>query len=80
MQNWNVEKGPEKTCHLFFVENIQKNQMLVKLIGQCIPDGNGRGIARDTKKNMFIFKTWQKNGNKVGTVYKVGILLYISDF
>ena len=32
----------------FFVENILKPQfLLVKLIGQGITDGKGRGIARD---------------------------------
>ena len=33
---------------------------LVKLIGQWTPDGDGRGIARDIKKNIFIFKTRQQ--------------------
>ena len=41
---------------------------LVKLIGQWIPDGDGREIARDIKKIIFIFKTWPKNGNKVGMI------------
>ena len=45
---------------------------LEKLIGQWIPDRNGRGIARDIKKNYFHFQNATKTGNKVGTIYKVG--------
>ena len=40
-------------------------------------DGKGRGIARDILKNKSIFKTLQKNGNKVATIYKAGTLVYI---
>ena len=50
------------------VENIQKRQLLVKFIGQCIPDGDGRGIARDIKKKLFSFSKVDKNCNKVWTV------------
>ena len=58
----------------FFVENIQTHQFfLVKLIGQCIPDGNGRGIARDINKKIH-FQNSTKNVNKVES------LLYISAF
>ena len=47
----------------FVVENIQKlNFFLVKLIGQCIRDGDGRGIARDLKKKYFHFQNSTKNG------------------
>ena len=69
--------------HFFVVvENIHnRKKNLEKFIMQWILDGNGRGIARDLKKNIFIFMT--KNGNtvwtilkaemyKVGTIYKVG--------
>ena len=45
---------------------------LEKLIGQWIPDRNGRGIRRDIKKKYFHFQNATKNGNKVGTIYKVG--------
>ena len=34
-----------------------------------IPDGEGRGIARNIlKKNIFYFQNSSKTGNKVGTV------------
>ena len=68
MQNWNVEKGPGKTCHFFslFFENIQKhNFFFIKLIGQRIQDGDGRGIARDIKQKKSFLKL-DKNGNKFG--------------
>ena len=56
-----------------FFENIQKRQFfLVKLIGHWIPNGDGRGIARDIKKKLFNFQNSTKNGNQVGTIYKVG--------
>ena len=42
---------------------------LVKLIGQWIPDGEGRGIAWDIKKNIFIFKTLQKMVQKLVSWY-----------
>ena len=45
---------------------------LEKMIGQWIPDRDERGIARDIKKNYFYFWNATKNGNKVGTIYKVG--------
>ena len=57
--------------NFFVVENIQKHQFfLEKLIGQWIPDRDGRGIARDIKNNYFHFQNLKKNGNKVGTIYK----------
>ena len=39
---------------------------LEKLIGQWILDRNRQGIARDIKKNISIFKTWQKMVTKFG--------------
>ena len=45
---------------------------LVKLISQWIPNGNGRGIARDIKKNIFNFKTRQKMVTKLGQFKKLG--------
>ena len=63
----------------FFVENIQKRQFfLEKLIGQRIPDRDGRGIARDIKKNYFHFQNLTKNGNKVWTISKAEITLLFS--
>ena len=44
---------------------------LVKLTGQWIPNCDGRGIARDIKKN-FIFKTWQKTVTNLGQFTKLG--------
>ena len=44
---------------------------MVKLIGQRIPDGDGRGIGRDIKKNIFIFKTRQKMVTKLGQFKKL---------
>ena len=64
MQNWNVYKGPRKTCNFF--------SFWAKLIGQLILDGNGQGIARDIKKNNFHFQNATKKYNKVGTIYKIG--------
>ena len=49
-------------------------------ISLFILDGDGRGIARDIKKNYFYFQNSTKNGNKVGTIYKVGTLLCLSAF
>ena len=68
--------------HAFFVvvENIQKRQIFKNKIGQWIPDSDGRGIARDIKTNYFYFQNSTKNGNKVGTIYKVGTLFCISAF
>ena len=57
---------PEKLVTFFVVENIQNRDFfLVKLIGQWIPDHDGRGIARDIKKKI-IFKTRQKMVTKLG--------------
>ena len=57
----------------FFCENIQNPHFfLEKLLGQWIPDRDGRGIARDIKKKYFHFWNATKNSNKVGTIYKVG--------
>ena len=42
---------------------------LEKMIGQWIPDCDGLGMARNIKKS---FSNTTKNGNKVGTIYKVG--------
>ena len=71
---------PIKTCHFLLLQIFKKKTsiFLVNLIGQEIPNGNGRGIARNIKKYYFHFQNLTKNGNKVGTIYKVGTLLYIS--
>ena len=55
-----------------FVENIRKRLFFwVKLIGQWIPDRDGRGIARGIKKKNFIFETWQKMVTKFGQFRKL---------
>ena len=65
----------------FLCGNIQNHHFfLKKLIGQWIPDCDGQGIIRDIKKKYFHFQNATKNGNKVGTIYKVWTLLYISAF
>ena len=43
-----------------------------KLLGQWIPDCDGRGIARDIKKSIFIFKTRQKIVTELGQFTKLG--------
>ena len=48
--------------------------MLVKLIGQWIPDGKGQGIAWHIKKNDFPLQNSKKNGTKVATIDKAGTL------
>ena len=79
MQNWREEKGPgtllfPSVLHNFFFcwKYTELSIYLEKLIGQWIPDRNGRGIARDIKKNNFQFQNATINGNKVGTIYKIG--------
>ena len=75
------DRYPCLNLHCFVVENIQEhNFFFVKLIGQWIPNGDGRGIARDIKKIYFYFQNLTKNVNKVGTIYKVGTLLCILAF
>ena len=79
MQNWREEKG---TGTLLFASVLHNFLLLLKiyriviflekLIGQWIPDHDGRGIARDITKNYFHFQNATKNDNKVGTIYKVG--------
>ena len=60
------------TFFYFFFENIQNCQFfLEKLIGLWIPDRDGRGIARDIKKLVFIFKTGQKMLTKFGQFKKL---------
>ena len=44
---------------------------LEKLIGQWIPNRNRRGIARDIKKIISTFKTWQKMVKKSGQFKKL---------
>ena len=59
---------------IFFVcwKYTETSIFWVKLIGQWIPDGDGRGLARDIKKNIFIFKTRQKMVTKLGQFTKLG--------
>ena len=44
---------------------------LEKLIGQWIPDRDGRGITRDIKKIISILKTWQNIITKFGQFKKL---------
>ena len=50
---------PILTCH-FFLYILKPQFFLVKLIGQYIPVGEGRGIARDVLKNYFHFQNSTK--------------------
>ena len=66
-------EGSRKSLSLFSLflkiyRNI--NFCLAKLIDHWIPDGVGRGIARDIKsKNIYFnFQDSTKNGNKVWTI------------
>ena len=74
IHNWREEKGPGTLLFSsLVVENIQSRQFfLEKLIGKWILYRDGRGIARDVKKNYFHFQNATKNGNKVGTIDKLG--------
>ena len=58
--------------HFFLFKYTESSIFLEKLIGQWIPDRNGRGIARDIKKIVFIFKTRQKMVTKLGQFTKLG--------
>ena len=73
-KNWNVEKGPGKTCHFFFFSFFKYAEtsffLLIKFIGQWIPDGDRQEIARDIKKNISIFKTQHKMVTKFGQFKK----------
>ena len=69
---------PILTCH-FFLYILKPQFFLVKLIGQYIPVGEGRGIARDVLKNYFHFQNSTKKGHKVAT-NKAGTLFCISAF
>ena len=69
---------PYLNLNFFFFLKISWNlNFLVKLIGQGIPDGEGRGLTRDIKKKN---QNSTKNVNKIATVHKAGTLLYISAF
>ena len=63
---------PCLNLHFFLWKYRETSIFLVKLICQWIPDRDGRDITRDIKKNYFYFQNLTKNGNKVGTIYKVG--------
>ena len=64
----NQDEYPYLNLSLFFFNHTDTSIFLVKLIGQWIPDRNGRGIARDIQKNYFHFQNLTKNGNKVWTI------------
>ena len=63
---WTISKAEttllfSSVLHFFcFWKYTESSIFLEKLIGQWIPDRDGRGIARDIKKIVFIFKTRQK--------------------
>ena len=54
-----------------FFKYTETSIFLVKLIGLWIPDGDWRRIARDIKKNIFIFKTRQEMITKLGQFKKL---------
>ena len=54
---------------LFCWKYTETLTFLVKFIGQWISNGDGRGIARDIKKNIFIIKSWQKIVTKLGPFF-----------
>ena len=57
---------------LLLLKIYRNINFLVKFIGLWIPDGNGRGIARDIKKKIIvIFKTQQKMVTKLGKFTKL---------
>ena len=51
---------------------------LEKLICQCIPDRDGRGMARMSKKNIFTSKKRQKMVTKLGQFTKMGHLGFLN--
>ena len=57
---------------IFFWKYTETAIFLEKLIGQWITDRNGRGIARDIKPYIYIFKTRQKIVTKLGQFTKLG--------
>ena len=64
--------------NLSYFKHTETSIFLEKLIGQWIPDRDGRGIARDIKKNYFHIQNLTKNGNKVGTISKAETTLLFS--
>ena len=64
----------------FFWKYTEMAIFLEKLIGKWIPDRDGRGIARDIKRNYFHFQNLTKNGNKVWTTSNAEMTLLISSF
>ena len=49
----------------FFFEYPETSIFLVKMIGRLIPDGKGRGNARNIFKNVTFFLNSTKKGNNV---------------
>ena len=50
----------------------ETSMFLVKLIGQWIRDGGGRGITRDIKKSYFNFQNSTKKVTKLGQFTQLG--------
>ena len=48
---------------IFFFKYTELSFFLEKIIGQWIPDRDGRGIAREIQKNYFRFQNLTKNCN-----------------
>ena len=86
IRGWFNEKGWLDSRRLYMVRNHQDGYhhinlslflytetsiILEKFIGQRFPDRDGRGIARDIKKIISIFITWQKMVPKFGQFKKL---------
>ena len=57
---------------------IYRNVNKKKMICQWIPDRDWRGIAKDIKKIISIFKTWQKMVTKLGQFTKLGHFSFLN--
>ena len=72
-----IQVFPGPSLHLSFAlfcccwKYTETSIILVKLIGQWIPDGNGRGIARDIKKNCLYCQNLSKMVTKFGQFKKL---------
>ena len=65
-----------KPATYFFFKYPETSFFLVKLIGQWIPVGAGKGVDRDIKKIYFLFQNSTKKFTKVATINKAMTLLF----
>ena len=71
---------PIESCNFFFLK-IYRNVNLFGKIDWSMNSGRRwAGNSKVYQKNYFYIQNSTKNCNKVGTIYKVGTLLYISAF